>query len=300
VNPSQERRMRDPGVLRLGPKIFEPTDPVVMAVVNRTPDSFYAPGETWDQTAALQRVSEVVAAGAQIVDIGGVPAHPAPAVDVNEEIQRTAPFIAAVRSAYPDLVISIDTWRHEVGREACAAGADLVNDSWGGWDAKLAEVAAEYGVGYVCTHVGNQSPRTRPFRVTYKDVVADVLDRTLSLAARAADLGVDPSRILIDPAHDFGKNTYHSLEVTRRINELVTTGWPVLVSISEKDFIGETLGLSAPEDRHNGTLAAMAICAWEGVRVFRVHRVSEAVEVLKTTATIRGDLPPERTIRGLA
>jgi len=271
-----------------------------MAIVNRTPDSFYAPGKTWDHTAALEYVDEAIAAGAHIVDIGGVPAHPGDEVAAAEEIRRTAPFIAAVRSAHPDLVISIDTWRHEVGREACAAGADLVNDSWGGWDKELVTAAAEFGAGYVCTHVGNQPPRTRPFRVTYQDVVAEVLTWTLSLAQRALDAGVEPARILIDPAHDFGKNTWHSLEITRRLDEMVATGWPVLVSVSDKDFIGETLDSADPEERLTGTLAAMSICAWQGARVFRVHSIPEAVETLKTVAAVRGDISPERVVRGEA
>jgi dihydropteroate synthase len=220
-------------------------------------------------------------------------------VDVREEIRRTVPFIAAVRDAYPDLIISADTWRHEVGREACAAGADLLNDTWGGWDPKLAEVAASCGAALVCSHAGGVPPRTRPFRVAYPDVVQDVLSTTLGLAARAVAAGVARERILIDPAHDFGKNTWHSLEITRRLAELAATGWPVLVSMSNKDFIGETL--DAPvDDRLAGTLAATTVSAWLGARVFRVHQVRETRDVLTTVSVIRGDLPPARVVRGLA
>ena len=169
----------------------------------------------------MARVHAVVAEGADILDIGGVAAAPGTPVDVAEEIRRSVPFVAAVRAAYPDLVISVDTWRHEVGREACRAGADLLNDTWGGQDRRLAEVAAEFGAGLICAHAGDQAPRTRPFRVAYDDVMADVLDRTLAQAARATAAGVEPARILIDPAHDFGKNTWQSLEVTRRLGEMV-------------------------------------------------------------------------------
>ena len=133
-----------------------------MAIVNRTPDSFYGPGITWDETAAMDRVHQVMAEGADIIDIGGVPAAPGRRWTPSEEIRRTAGFIAAVRDAYPDVVISVDTWRHEVGRAACAAGADLINDTWGGLDPRLAEVAAEFGAGLVCSHAGPQTPRTRP------------------------------------------------------------------------------------------------------------------------------------------
>jgi dihydropteroate synthase len=270
-----------------------------MAIVNRTPDSFYRPGVTWDPAAALERVHEVVAEGADIVDVGGVPARPGDEVDVKEEIRRTIPFIAAVREAYPELVISVDTWRHEVGREACAVGADLLNDTWGGWDPRLVEVAAEAGIGVVCSHAGGLAPRTRPFRVSYDDVVSDVLNVTLSLASRAVAVGVEPDRILIDPAHDFGKNTWHSLELTRRLGEVVATGWPVLVSVSNKDFIGETLDVPV-DDRLAGTLATTTVCAWLGARVFRAHHVRETRHALSTTSAIRGDVPPARAVRGLA
>jgi dihydropteroate synthase len=290
---------REQAALRLGQASFAPRQLLVMAIVNRTPDSFYRPGLTWEETAAMDRVHQVVAEGADIVDIGGVPAAPGSEVDPGEEIRRTASFIAAVRAAYPGLVISADTWRHEVAREACAAGADLINDSWGGWDRRLGEVAAEFGAGLVCAHTGRQAPRTRPFRVSYADVMGDVLDQTLTLAARAVEDGVDPSRIVIDAAHDFGKNTWHSLEVTRRLPEMVATGWPVLVSVSNKDFIGETLNLPVGE-RLAGTLAATSICAWLGARIFRAHHVIQTRQALDMVSAIRGDMPPARAIRGLA
>ena len=237
---------RHPGPLRLGGSEFGPQRRLVMAIVNRTPDSFYRPGVTWDEGAALARVHEVVAEGADIVDVGGVPAKPGEEVAAAEEIRRVVPFIEAVHAAYPGLVISVDTWRHDVGRAACEAGASLLNDTWGGWDPKLPEVAAELGAGLVCSHAGGLPPRTRPFRVRYDDVVADVLATVLGLAGRALRAGVDQARIVIDPAHDFGKNSWHSLEVTRRLGELTATGWPVLLSASRKDFVGETLG------RHRG------------------------------------------------
>ena len=236
-----------------------------MAIVNRTPDSFFRPGVTWQASAAMEHVGAAVDHGADIIDIGGVPARPGMTVEAAEEIRRTVPMVAAVREAYPDVVISVDTWRHEVAKEVCDAGADLINDSWGGWDSQLARVTAECDAGLVCAHTGGQQPRTRPFRVAYGDVMADVLRQTVALASRAVREGVDPSRIVIDPAHDFGKNTWHSLDVTRRLGEMTATGWPVLVSLSRKDFVGEALGLPTDE-RLTGTLAATAVCAWLGAR----------------------------------
>jgi dihydropteroate synthase len=297
--PSGAPAAREPGPLRLGWREFSPEQRLVMAIVNRTPDSFYRPGVTWDEGAALERVHAAVAEGADILDVGGVPAKPGPEVTVAEEIRRVVPFVASVRAAYPDLVISADTWRHEPARAVCEAGADLLNDTWSGWDPKVADVAAQFGAGLVCSHVGTLTPRTRPFRPFFTDVMADVTERVLGLAERARRAGVDPARIVIDPAHDFGKNTWHSLELTRRLGELTATGWPVLLSASRKDFVGETLGAPV-EDRLAGTLAVTAVGAWLGARIFRAHDVRATRQALDMVAAIRGDLPPAIGVRGLA
>jgi dihydropteroate synthase len=285
--------------LRLHAREFADDNTLVMAIVNRTPDSFYDQGATFAETAALEAVDRAVEEGADLVDIGGVKAGPGADVDVAEEIRRTAEVIARIRAGHPDLVISVDTWRHEVGRVCCEAGADLLNDAWGGPDPLLAEVAAEYGVGLVCTHAGGLSPRTRPHRVGYDDVMADVVRRTVGEAERAVALGVPRESVLIDPGHDFGKNTRHSLETTRRLGEMVATGWPVLVSLSNKDFVGETLDRPVGE-RLVGTLAATAVCAWLGARVYRAHNVRETRDVLDMVAAIRAVRPPAVARRGLA
>jgi dihydropteroate synthase len=270
-----------------------------MAIVNRTPDSFFDRGATFAADAAQRAVDAAVEAGADIIDIGGVKAGPGAEVDVTEEIRRTVDTVAAVRRAYPRIVISIDTWRAEVAAEAVAAGADLLNDTWAGADPRLAEVAAATGAGLVCSHAGGLVPRTRPHRIAFADVVGDVVATVTGLADRAVGLGVRPDGILIDPAHDFGKNTRHSLELTRRLDVLVATGWPVLVALSNKDFIGETLDLPI-EERLSGTLAATAVSAWLGARVFRAHHVLQTRQVLDMVASIRGDRPPAVARRGLA
>ncbi len=270
-----------------------------MAIVNRTPDSFYDAGSTFDLDAALARVADVIADGADIVDIGGVRAGYGPDVTVAEELARCADLVVAVRERHADIVISVDTWRSEVARVLCADGADLVNDTWSGADPELAEAAAEYGAGLVCSHTGGLGPRTDPHRVAYEDVMADVIERTTALADRAVGLGVRADGILVDPTHDFGKNTRHSLELTRRLDRLVATGWPVLVALSNKDFIGETLDVPT-QDRLAGTLAATAISAWHGARVFRAHQVRETRQVLDMVASIRGVREPSVARRGLA
>jgi dihydropteroate synthase len=286
-------------VLKLGRREFADTDLLVMAIVNRTRDSFYDNGATFAEDKALDRVRQVVAEGADIVDVGGVKAGPGEEVDAAEEIRRTAGFVAKVRAEFPDVVISVDTWRAEVGREVCRAGADLLNDAWGGHDHGLAEVAAEHDAALVCAHTGGLAPRTPPHRMGYDDVVRAAIDDTVALAERAVSVGVRRDSVLIDPAHDFGKNTWHSLEITRRLDEMVATGWPVLVSLSRKDFVGEALDLPVGE-RLNGTLAATAVSAWHGARVYRAHDVAATRQVLDMVATIRGSRGPVRVVRGLA
>jgi dihydropteroate synthase len=256
-------------VLRLREQSFGPEQRLVMAIVKQTPDSGYDRGASWDEAAAMERVHTVVGEGADIVDIGGGPAAPGAEVTVAEEIRRTVPFVAAVRAAYPDLLISVDAYRHQTARELCAAGADLINDTGEGWDEQLPEVAASCGAGLV--------------------------ERTLALAKRAVARGVDPSRVLIEPTYDSGKNTRPSLEVTRQLGDMVTTGWPVLVPVSRGGI--RTAGR---EERPAGTLATTAVYAWLGARVFRVYQVTQTRQVLDMVSAIRGDRPPARAVRGLA
>jgi dihydropteroate synthase len=197
------------------------------------------------------------------------------------------------------VVISVDTWRAPVGRAVCEAGADVLNDAWGGADPGLVDVAAEYDAAIICTHTGGVTPRTRPHRIEYADVVASAITDTTAYADRALAAGVARESIVIDPAHDFGKTTRDSLELTRRLDEMVATGWPVLVSLSNKDFVGESLDLPVGE-RLTGTLAASAIAAMHGARIFRVHEVVETRQVVDMVDVIFQRRAPRRAIRGLA
>jgi dihydropteroate synthase len=305
--------------VRLRGRTFGPDRPVVMAVVNRTPDSFYAPAR-YDDAGADAAVARTVEEGADLVDLGGVRAGRGPGVDVDEEIERVVPLVERVRARHPDLLVSVDTWRAEVARAAALAGADLLNDTWAGHDPRLVEVAAEFGLGVVCSHTGGATPRTDPLRVDYPrdldsdcdgsgvvgqpgdpldGVVDDVVRVLRRAAARAVGLGVDPASVLVDPTHDFGKNTWHSLHLVRRTQALVALGHPVLVALSRKDFVGETLDLP-PEERLEGTLAATSVAAWLGARVFRTHDVLATRRTLDMIAAIRGDAAPARAVRGLA
>jgi dihydropteroate synthase len=292
-------RVRRPPEIRFRGRAMRRDRALIMAIVNRTPDSFYDRGATFGREQALAAVERAVADGADIVDIGGVKAGPGAEVGVPEEIRRVVPFVSEIRGRFPGLAISVDTWRHEVGRLACEAGADLLNDSWAGADPKLAEVAAEFGAGYVCTHTGGATPRTRPHRSAFADVVADVVDEVSRRADALVLAGVPAAGILIDPTHDFGKNTWHSLELTRRFAQLTESGWPVLASLSNKDFVGEALDAAVP-DRVAGSLAVTAVCAWEGAAVFRAHNIAETRDVLEMVAVVSGRKAPARAVRGLA
>ncbi|WP_100446471.1 dihydropteroate synthase [Glycomyces xiaoerkulensis] len=284
--------------LKLGRRVFGEDEYAVMAIVNRTPDSFYDAGSTFEFDAAMAAVGGAVAAGADIVDVGGVKAGEGPEVTAAEEVERVVPFIEAVHAAHPGLVVSVDTWRAEVAREAVSVGAELINDTWAGWDADVVKVAADTGAGLVCSHTGGLEPRTVASRPAYEDVVAEVAAELAGRAEAAVEAGVRADGIVIDPTHDFGKTTYHSLDLTRRLGELAGTGWPVLVALSRKDFVGETLDL--PVDRRlNGTLAATAVSAWQGARVFRAHDVTATREVLDMVASIKGRRPPKNPHRSL-
>lgn len=270
-----------------------------MAVVNRTRDSFFDRGATFDLAPALDRVDQVIADGADVVDVGGVKAGPGTPIGSVEEIRRVVPLVEAIRSRHPGVAISVDTWRADVGDAVCDVGADLLNDAWGGVDPGLVQVAARHGASIVCAHAGGLPPRTDPHRVEYDDLMADVLGRTTEQAKRALGLGIPREAILLDAAQDFAKNTYHSLEVTRRTDDIVALGFPVLVALSNKAFIGETLNADR-EDRLAGSLAGAAVCAWLGARVFRAHAVHETRQVVDMVASIRGVRRPALTTRALA
>jgi dihydropteroate synthase len=289
--------------LRLRGRVLPAARPAVMAIVNRTPDSFYSGARQYADDVAADAVERAVAEGAEIVDIGGVKAGPGEDVDLAEELRRVVPFVERTRIMHPDLLISVDTWRSAVAQAACSAGADLVNDTWAGHDPRLPEVAAAHGAGFVVSHTGGAVPRTRPHRVSYGDTVEGVVDAVLEVlrvgAARAVAAGVDPASVLVDPTHDFGKNTWHGLALVRRTEALARLGHPVLMALSRKDFVGETLDLP-PEDRLEGTLAATAVAAWAGAKVFRAHDVLATRRVLDMVASIRGERPPAVTVRGLA
>jgi dihydropteroate synthase len=278
--------------LRLRGRTFLPGQSGLLAIINRTPDSFYDAGRYLDDEVALSAVARAVADGADGVDVGGVKAGPGPQVSTAEEQRRVVSFIETIRGTYPDLLISVDTWRADVADAACSVGADLVNDAWAGHDPELAAVAGAHGAGYVCAHTGGHPPRTDPHRVRYDDVVAATVADLSRQADEAIAAGVRQDGLLIDAAQDFGKNTYHSLQVTGQVSALIQTGWPVLLAVSNKKFIAETLGLdNSKSERVTGTMATTAVAVWEGVRMVRAHDVAQTRQVLDMVAAMRSGIP---------
>ncbi|WP_151525959.1 dihydropteroate synthase [Serinicoccus kebangsaanensis] len=298
-------QLPDPPALVLRGQRFDAGRPAVMAIVNRTRDSFWSGNRHATLEDALTTLRTAVAEGADIVDVGGVRAgQEGESVDAAEEIDRVLPFLEAARRAYPDLVLSLDTWRSEVARAADGL-VDLVNDTWAGHDPELVRTAARIGAGVVVSHTGGLPPRTDPVSVRYADaegddelaVVRDVVAVLARGAQVAVDAGVPAERVLVDPTLDFGKTTRHSLTTLRHTADVAALGHPVLQALSRKDFVGETLDLEA-DDRLEGTLAATAVAAWLGTAVFRAHDVRATRRVVDMVASIRGARPPARAVRG--
>lgn len=268
---------------------------VVMGILNRTPDSFYDGGRMGLEESVEFGV-RLVEEGAGALDLGAVKAGPGPAVPEDEELARLIPLVEAV-AARVDVPLSVETGRPEVVRRAVGAGAAIVNDVTGLADPALADACAETGAALVVMHHGGQI-RGRPRWPRYDDVVGDVVAVCERLAARAEGAGVPRDAIVIDPGLDFGKTTYHSLELMRRLPELVATGRPVLVAPSRKDVVGETLGLPLDE-RLEGTLALVALTALAGAAFVRVHDVSASARVVAMVEAVLGKRGPAAPVRGL-
>ena len=268
---------------------------VVMGIVNRTPDSFYDGGRM-DLRESVEFSARLVDEGAGALDLGAVKAGPGADVSEEEESRRLLPLVEAL-AAKVHVPLSVETGRASVARRAVQAGAAIVNDVTGLADPELAVACAETGAALVVMHHGGQI-RGRPRNPRYEDVVADVVQTCEELATRAEAAGVGRDRIVVDPGLDFGKTTFHSLELMRRLDELVATGRPVLVAPSRKDVVGETLNLPL-EDRLEGTLALVALSAWAGAALVRVHDVAASSRVVRMVDAVRGVVPPVAPVRGL-
>lgn len=257
-----------------------------MGIINRTQDSFYDRGRTFGFEAAIAAIEKALDAGAHWIDIGAVPFSPLAAdVGEQEEIDRVVPIIKAVRKR-TDAVLSVDTFRATVAGAALSEGADAINDTSGLSDAQMPKVIARANATVIITH-SKAAPRQWLSRPTYGDVVSEVRNDLMQRARHAQDQGIGPDRIVIDAGHDLNKNTYHSLELTRRLSELSDLGYPLLASVSNKDFIAESLnphagGLTV------GTLATLVVCVLQGARILRVHDVEAAVWAMASAGPMLG------------
>ena len=259
---------------------------IVMAIVNRTPDSFFDQGRTYGLDEAVAAALAADRAGAGWVDIGGVPFSPdAREVDEGEEIDRVLPVVAAVAAA-SDIVISVDTFRPEVAARSLAAGASVINDTTGLHDPDLAAVVAARQASVVITHSKAQ-PRQHFPRPAYDDIASEIKNFLMERVQRAVDAGVPENKIILDPGHDLNKNTFHSLELTRRLTEIADIGLPLLAAVSNKDFVGEATGLSKA-DRLAPTIAAATACMLSGARIIRMHDVAHAVAAAQMVEAILG------------
>lgn len=262
---------------------------VVMAVVNRTRDSFHDRGRTFALPAALEAARSAVAEGAQLVDVGAVPFSPdAEPVSEADEIARLVPVVETL--AAEGVAVSVDTWRSAVARACLDAGAVVVNDTSGLFDPELAGTVAQTSAQLVLTH-SVAAPGAHLRRPHYEDVVAEVLDFLAERMERARSAGVPAERLLVDPGPDLNKNALHSLEICRRLAEFTSLRVPVLAAVSHKDFIGETLDVPA-DARGTGTAVATALCVERGARVVRAHDVRQAREAAAMTMSVLGIRPP--------
>lgn len=267
---------------------------LVMGIVNRTPDSFYDGGRM-GLGQSVEHGLRLVEEGADLLDLGGVRAGPGPAVGEQEETERLLPLVEALAGA--GVPLSVETHRAAVAERAVAAGASVVNDVTGLSDPDLAGVVAHTGARLVVMHHGGQI-RGRPRNPRYDDVVVEVSESLLALADEAVSDGVPRDRIIVDAGLDFGKNTWHSLELVRRTAELAALGFPLLVAPSRKDVVGETLDLP-PDQRLEGTLALVALSVAGGAAIVRVHDVRAAVRTVRMVEAVEGRRAPAAPVRGL-
>ncbi|MEV0867954.1 dihydropteroate synthase [Brachybacterium paraconglomeratum] len=260
---------------------------LVMGIVNRTQDSFFDEGRTWQLEQAVSAGLRAAEEGADIVDVGGVKFAPGDPLDPAEEAARVVPVIERLRRELPgEVLLSVDTFHASVARAALEVGADLINDTTGLSDPRMAEEVARAGASLVLTH-SIAEPR-RPFpRPRYEDVVEEVRDFLAARLERALEAGIARERIVLDPGPDLNKSTQQTLEVLRDWGEYAALGLPLLAALSRKDFVGESLGLPK-EERLAGSLAAAAWTIRLGARVLRVHDVRETVRMVRMLEVLAG------------
>jgi dihydropteroate synthase len=270
--------------LRLGAPIFDLTSrALVMGIINRTRDSFYEPAATFDLDALFERAERLISEGADILDVGGVKAGPGDDVGEGEELERVVPVITELVRRF-DVPISVDTWRASVARAAFAEGACIGNDISGFGDDQYLPVAAQAGATVVATHI-RLRPRVADPAPHYDDVTTTVAEFLTDRRTRALDAGVSADRIVLDAGLDLGKTAAQSLQLLRDSERLAGLGAPLLLSASNKTFLGVLFDLPV-SDRREPSLAATALGIASGCRIVRVHDVQGSVRVRDVIARL--------------
>jgi dihydropteroate synthase len=254
-----------------------------MGILNRTPDSFFDRGQYWDLDTFYGRAARLVAEGADLLDVGGVKAGAGPEVTEAEELDRVVPVIAALHDRFA-VPISVDTWRASVAAEAYAAGAVVGNDISGFADPLYLSAAADGGATVVATHI-RLAPRVPDPDPHYADLVEEVAGFLVDRAARAGASGIPDTRIILDAGLDLGKTAFQSATLLRRSDRLAALGWPLLLSASNKPFLGALFNLESGE-RAGATVAAHALGISLGCRIVRAHDVRGARRVVDTLAAV--------------
>jgi dihydropteroate synthase len=270
--------------LALGPYRFDiTTRALVMGILNRTPDSFFDQGEFWDFDAFVRRAEQLVDDGADFLDVGGVKAGPGPEVTESEELDRVVPAIEALRARF-DLPLSVDTWRASVAQASFEVGAVVGNDISGFADPAYLQVAADAGASVVATHI-RLGPRIPDPEPVYDDVVVDVNAFLRERAERAEAAGIPRERVVVDAGLDLGKTWEQSVVLLRHSADLSAMGWPVLLSASNKTFLGKLLDLEV-KDRREASHSAHALGILGGCRILRAHDVKGARRVADVLAAV--------------
>jgi dihydropteroate synthase len=273
-----------PVELALGPYRFDiTTRALVMGILNRTPDSFFDQGEFWDFDAFVRRAEQLVDDGADFLDVGGVKAGPGPEVTESEELDRVVPAIEALRARF-DLPLSVDTWRASVAQASFEVGAVVGNDISGFADPAYLQVAADAGASVVATHI-RLGPRIPDPEPVYDDVVVDVNAFLRERAERAEAAGIPRERVVVDAGLDLGKTWEQSVVLLRHSADLSAMGWPVLLSASNKTFLGKLLDLEV-KDRREASHSAHALGILGGCRILRAHDVKGARRVADVLAAV--------------
>jgi dihydropteroate synthase len=272
-------------ILRLRDRALELHEPLLMGIVNATPDSFSDRQGEKEVAELAQLALSHVSAGAALIDVGGQSGRTdTAAVAVEEEMARVAPLVRRLADA--GVTVSVDTWRAPVARSALEAGASMINDASGLSDPEIADACAQTGAGLVITHT-RTPPKTEAFP-SYEDVMDDVIALLRERSQQAVSRGVDREQLVFDPGIDIAKTPAESVEALRRLPELRELGRPLLVALSRKDFVGALTG-RPPAGRLAGTLAALGAAVDGGAAILRVHDVADARDYLAVRAALTGE-----------